>query len=290
MVTFNAIDVETANADRASICQIGIVHVENGAIIGEWQTLINPEDWFDERNVAIHGIDEDAVMDSPTLPDVYEELRGRVDGSFLVSHSSFDRGALNRDVAQYGLQPLHDVKWLDSVVVSRRVWPNLPNHKLKTVAAHLGILFKHHDGLEDARAAAEIMLAACAASETGVEEWAQRFVRPRKTAVPRPARPTFDREEITEDALVGETILFTGALGLPRREVSELAEYAGGKVVTSASKTVTMLVVGIQDKNKLHGYTKSRKHRDIEALIDQGADIQILSESDFLELLGLGVE
>ena len=39
MPTFNAIDVETANADRASICQIGIVQVRDGKIRDRWQTL-----------------------------------------------------------------------------------------------------------------------------------------------------------------------------------------------------------------------------------------------------------
>ena len=38
MLTFNAIDVETANADRASICQIGIVHVREGEIADRWET------------------------------------------------------------------------------------------------------------------------------------------------------------------------------------------------------------------------------------------------------------
>ena len=52
MATFNAIDVETANADRASICQIGIVHVQDGVVVDRWQTLVNPEDWFDPWNVG----------------------------------------------------------------------------------------------------------------------------------------------------------------------------------------------------------------------------------------------
>ena len=94
MLTFNVIDLETANADRASICQIGVVHVQDGKIIGQWQTLINPEDWFDEFYVGIHGIDEDSVIASPTLPDVYDELHGRLRDSYLVSHGSFDRTAL----------------------------------------------------------------------------------------------------------------------------------------------------------------------------------------------------
>ena len=44
MLAFNSIDVETADADRASICQIGIVHVREGKIEDQWKTLINPED------------------------------------------------------------------------------------------------------------------------------------------------------------------------------------------------------------------------------------------------------
>lgn len=44
MMTFNVIDVGTANADRASICQIGIAHVRGGKVVDHWQTLVNPED------------------------------------------------------------------------------------------------------------------------------------------------------------------------------------------------------------------------------------------------------
>ena len=73
MLTFNAIDVETANADRASICQIGLVHIQDGKIQDQWKTLINPEDWFDPWNIEIHGIDEAAVSGSPTLPEARNE-------------------------------------------------------------------------------------------------------------------------------------------------------------------------------------------------------------------------
>ena len=75
MLTFNSIDVETANADRASICQIGMVHVRDGQIEDRWQTLVNPEDWFDPWNTSIHGISETDVRNSLTLPEVRDELR-----------------------------------------------------------------------------------------------------------------------------------------------------------------------------------------------------------------------
>ena len=143
MPTFNAIDVETANADRASICQIGIVQVRDGEIVDRWQSLIDPEDWFDELNVSIHGIDERKVKNSPTLPEVRDELRKRLRGSVLVSHSAFDRVAFERAMTRYGLEQLQ-VTWLDSAKIARRAWPDRFGRKgysLNKVADALGIQF-----------------------------------------------------------------------------------------------------------------------------------------------------
>ena len=55
MPTFNSIDVETANADRAGTCRIGIVHVRDGRIRDQWRTLVNPKAWFDRWNTMIHS-------------------------------------------------------------------------------------------------------------------------------------------------------------------------------------------------------------------------------------------
>ena len=85
---------ESAKADRRAICEIGIVHVEDGQVRDEWKTLIDP--WNDE------GI----VKGSPTLSS-------RLRGSVLVSHSSFDRTAFEQATDCYELEQLQ-VTWLDS--------------------------------------------------------------------------------------------------------------------------------------------------------------------------------
>lgn len=87
--------------------------------------------------------------------------------------------------------------------------------------------------------------------------------------------------------MYGQTVVFTGALAIPRQNAADLAADAGCKVWPSVTSKVTMLVVGTQDKTKLNGYEKSSKHRRAEALITKGMDIQILSESDFSELVGV---
>ena len=156
-LTFTAVDVETANADCAAICQVAIVRVADGKIADEWKTLVNPEtsDW---RNTFIHGIEADDVARSPTIPDIEGELRRRLRGN-VVSHSPFDRAALGRAMSKYGLEPLQPT-WRDSVKIARRAWPELGGYKLKNIARFLGIEFNHHDALEDARTAAKIVIAA----------------------------------------------------------------------------------------------------------------------------------
>ena len=290
MLTFNSIDVETANADRASICQVGIVHVQNGEIKDQWQTLVDPEDWFDPWNVSIHGIDEDDVSNSPTLPQVYGELRSRLEDLTLVSHTAFDRGALNRAAARYKLEQLQ-LTWLDSARIARRAWPERygrSGYGLMNVATDLDISFKHHNAQEDARAAAEIVLRACAFTKTDLEGWlrlVERPIFPRPPQAPQEPRPKARREGRMEGSLFGETIVFTGALGIPRAHAADMAAEAGCDVANNVTKKTTMLVVGTQDKSRINGYEKSSKHRRAEILVESGADIQILSESDFYEMM-----
>ena len=175
-MTFNVVDVETANSDRSSICSIGIINVQDGKIANKWQTLVNPETWFDPFYISsIHGIKEEHVKHEPTLPMVYDELCSQVNDSILVSHSAFDRIAFSRATVRYDLEQLR-VTWLDSVIIACRAWPEKYGRGrgsagLKNIAKDLSISFKHHDALEDARAAAEIVLQACKDTGIDIEGW-----------------------------------------------------------------------------------------------------------------------
>lgn len=171
-LTFNAIDVETANHSPGSICQVGIVHVHDGVIQEQRSVLVDPEQTFHPINTEIHGIDGDAVKDSAAMPGIYDELCERLQGTVLVSHSPFDRNALYQALARYRLQQLK-VTWLDSAVIARGAWPGkyVKRYRLDYIANDLGIEFKHHDAVEDARAVAEIVLQACRYSGTGLREW-----------------------------------------------------------------------------------------------------------------------
>ena len=73
-MNFVAIDVETANPDFASICQVGVAAFRDGSLHDTWESLVNPEDYFDEMNIAVHGIDEQAVRGAPKWQAIHELL------------------------------------------------------------------------------------------------------------------------------------------------------------------------------------------------------------------------
>lgn len=119
---FVAVDVETANADFASICQIGIASFRDGQLADAWVSLINPDDWFSPVNVSIHGIDENQVKEAPTWGHIYPEIAGRMQGKIVVCHTAFDRVALARACERYDSTSCECI-WLDSAKVVRRAWP-----------------------------------------------------------------------------------------------------------------------------------------------------------------------
>jgi DNA polymerase-3 subunit epsilon len=101
-LNFVAIDVETANADMAAICQIGVAKYVDGELSEEWSSLVDPEDYFDFINIDIHGITEDDVIGRPTFPEVTNILDGFLNNAICVSHTHFDRVSISRALSKYG--------------------------------------------------------------------------------------------------------------------------------------------------------------------------------------------
>jgi DNA polymerase-3 subunit epsilon len=282
---FTTIDVETANPDIGSICQIGVAKFADGKLIDEWSSLIDPEDYFDDVNVSIHGIEKRMVSGKPTLPDVAENLRTYLENTVSVCHTHFDRIAVARGFAKYKLQPIA-TSWLDSARVVRRAWKDLAwkGYGLANVCSRIGYEFTHHDALEDAKAAGYVLLAALRESQQDLDAWQRRVnqpIDPERSSTGAAIR----RDGNPEGDLFGEIIVFTGALELPRREAADLAASIGCQVAQNVTKKTTILVVGDQDVSKLAGHEKSTKHRTAEQLAAEGYPIRIIRETDFKSLV-----
>ena len=158
---FTAIDFETANADRGSVCSVGLAIVENGKVVKCLHQLIRPvPSYFDRFNIMIHGITEDDVVDAPTFAEYWPTLWSHVCGPLVAHNASFDlsviRKALDHAAATYP-----ETDYFCTNVIAKLVWPHYPTCALDYVAGSLGIAFRHHNAEEDARACALIALAAC---------------------------------------------------------------------------------------------------------------------------------
>ncbi|MGZ2411284.1 DNA polymerase III subunit epsilon [Sphingomonas sp. F9_3S_D5_B_2] len=278
---FIAVDLETANPRMSSICQIGVVAFEDGEEVGAEVRYVDPRDYFDPYNVAIHGITEDDVAGAPRFSELHGWLCQQTTGQIVACHTHFDRVALAQACGQHRLDPL-PCNWLDTAQVARRAWSDVAHsgYGLANLARRFGIEFQHHDALADARTAGLILVRAI--EETGFDlgQWIDRC---RKGLNPA-SGASIRRKGDGDGALLGETIVFTGALQLTRSEAADLAHEAGAAVEPGVTKHTTLLVVGDQDLDKLAGNEKSSKHRKAEALIAKGQALRILGEADFMSM------
>ena len=285
MTKFVVVDIETANPDLTSICQIGIAVFENGELIEQWESLINPNAYFDEMNIYIHGITPSMVRNSPTIKQVESKIKGYFADNVVCSYGAFDRVSLTR------IFPDLQNKWLDIMRVVRRSWDNkfsIKGYGLSKVAKHLKIeQLNHHQALDDAITAGKVLNKAIEDSSSDLDYWFDRVKKPMIEHLDENGNEQhkIKRQGNPEGALYGEIMVFTGELSMPRHLAADKAAAVGCTVVDGVSKKVTLLVKGYQDESRLRGKELSNKEIKARDLISQGHKMQIISEEDFINLI-----
>ena len=158
MQDFAAIDFETANNERSSVCSVGIVIVRGGEIVDSFYSLIQPEpNYYNYCCSRVHGLCCDDTDSAPVFPEVWKQIEPLIEGLPLVAHNRpFDESCLKAVFRVYQMD-YPDYDFYDTLCVSRRKMPGLANHQLHTVAAACGYKMEnHHHALADAEACAWI--------------------------------------------------------------------------------------------------------------------------------------
>ena len=156
MQDFAAIDFETANYERSSVCSVGLVIVRGGEIVDKFYSLIKPEpEYYTFSCSMVHGADTE---NAPVFPDVWRQIEPMIAGLPLVAHNkAFDESCLKAVFRVYQMD-YPDYPFYCTCVASRRVWPQ-GRHNLDVIAARCGYdLTNHHHALADAAACAAIAL------------------------------------------------------------------------------------------------------------------------------------
>lgn len=153
------IDFETANRDADSAISMGCVVIENGKVVDERYTLIQPPT-SDFEFTYVHGLKYEDVKFARNFGELFPEFEDIFNNSILFAHNAeFDMNVLRTLFRKYNLKT-ENLLYFCTLELSRQMFPMMEKHNLKYVAEKLCFKFNHHHALEDARAAAHIYFAA----------------------------------------------------------------------------------------------------------------------------------
>jgi DNA polymerase III subunit epsilon len=316
MDSFIAIDYETANSNYLSACSLGIAIVEKGKVIETLQTFIKPPEefsYFDPFNSMIHGISESDIVGAPSFDEVWEvisKFNKKYDVPFACHYSGFDIRVTEALLNYYKVY-FSDIRFYDTLTISRKLWPDLINHKLDTLSRRFGIKLQHHDAASDARACALIAIRHLQELEkqtlTDVAaEYGYQLGLLSANGVKTmsdyknyngPTRKNVQAKELVSTSIVpdgevnygsdlfGKTVVFTGQLlSMTRPQAKDRAIKNGATVLSGVSKKTDVLVVGISDFIDFEKGRKTQKLRDAEELNASGKDVTIIDEEEFLKM------
>jgi len=156
---FVVFDLETTglSSERDAVTEIGAVKVVNGEIIDTFSTFVNPQIPIPAKITQLTGITDEMVKDAPVMEDVIDSFLSFCEGSVLVAHNaSFDVGFIRHAARKFKKD--FDFPFLDTLQLSRKMFPQLKSHRLNVVAEHLKVdLLNHHRAIDDSRATADIL-------------------------------------------------------------------------------------------------------------------------------------
>lgn len=156
---FVIFDIETTGlgVQHERITEIGAVRMIGGELKDTFSTFVNPEKHIPERITELTGIDDSMVSDAPTE---YEAVKSFLEycgeNAVVVAHNaSFDTSFIKAACERNGLS--YNLTHIDTLAISRGLYPQLAKHKLDTVAKHLKLgSFNHHRACDDAMMLAKI--------------------------------------------------------------------------------------------------------------------------------------
>lgn len=274
---FTAIDFETAIGKRWSICQVGIVIVENGKIINKISRLVRPpNNEYSEWNTRVHGITPTDTIDSPTFLEIWSEIKPYIENNLVVAHNSdFDIDCLNKTLEYYDIpKPRFEID-----CTYRRT-----GQKLDDLCEAFDIeLENHHDAECDAIACAEIYIKLVNNIEP---DYSKIRIKPKSNNFQQKGHERIKGDILKPDLenanpsspFFGKKVVFTGVLNsIKRQTAAEIVKRQGADIDTGITKRTNFVITG-----STPGPSKLKK---IEKYNNESSEIKIILEDEFLEMI-----
>lgn len=173
METFVAIDIETANSNRQSVCEVGLARFENGELVASWSSIVRPasSNSLDPVNFSVHGISQKEINEARELNEVWPEIVTFLDSAVLVAHNATqDLNKLFASLVSSDSNPVSssklDANFVCTLTVARNSPIEFEDYRLETICRHFDIAHLNpmrggaaaHSAAQDAIAAGKILV------------------------------------------------------------------------------------------------------------------------------------
>lgn len=278
-MNFTAIDFETANNSRHSICQIGICRVENWKIIHTESLLVQPpNNDFSHWNIAIHGISPDLTDNKSLFPEIWKNIKQHFNNQLIIAHNTdFDLDCLFKTLEYYNLE-FPNIEYECTYKIS--------GLNLIDLAESLNVeILNHHDALNDA-----IM---CANSYIKLrngfvpdfnkitEKEAKSIFSGHERLSGKVLKPDLENAD-SSSPFYNKKIVFTGVLDkISREKAAEIVKSMGADIDSTITKKIHFVIIGSGA-----GPSKLKKIKEYN---EAGSNIKMIYESEFLEIIKHGL-
>lgn len=280
------VDTETTGLSSYydEIIEVGILKIRDGKVVDQYSQLIKPNNAIDDFITYLTGITNKMLVNQPSIKEVEGEILDFLGDDIIVGHNtSFDIRFLNASFKE----TLKN-EYMDTMIFSRKIYPQLPHHRLSDLAKFLNLTNSQHRALADCTTTYQLY-------ETIKSTMDERGLKLSDLwQCHRNGHPGIDikaikpkSNEIDEDNFFyGKHVVFTGKLEkMLRKDAMQIIVDLGGILDKSVNKNTNYLILGNNDYNAvLHG-EKSNKHKKAEKLKMEGNDINIIDEFTFYDII-----
>lgn len=278
------IDLETTGLsyNYEKIIELGAIKYKNNIEVARFNTLINPQMEISEFIEELTGITNEMVADKPTIETEISKFVDFIGDNLILGHYvRFDINFINKAYNDYFSKTIEN-DYTDTLSLSRRVLPDLKNHKLKTLKEYYDINTEAHRAIEDCL------------STNSIYSKLKEKIKENPKSIEKLKLKTYDLTELKSKVddidennyFFNQNICITGKLdNFTKTEAMQILVNLGAIPQNNVTLKTDVLITGNQAyQENLYG-EKSRKFKKAMELKLKGQEISILDEQTFLSML-----
>ncbi len=286
---YTVVDTETTGLDPQAdrLIEIAAIRVRAGKEVARFETLVKPGCKLSKAIVDLTGITDGELTNAPEPQDALQQFIDFLKDDIIVAHNAnFDVNFLYDSMQRCGMKPLEN-NFVDTMRLAKCIRPDLSNYKLATLAKAYRIAQpKAHRALADC----ETTMAVLQKMDEDAQQQKIDFTQIQK-------KGCFSRSKVAgivaepgkerpEHSFYGKHFAFTGELdSMTRLEAAQMIVNIGGLCTDRVTQKTNYLIAGKDEFYGDNSDCKTLNRQRAEELISQGADLQILTETAFLDML-----